>query len=197
MITGTYPTADKDAVQLAAWQFQAKFGGHNPSSHRPGFLSQTLVEYVPGPHMEKAGRKGAAEWEQLIFHKHAFSTSGVPRETYCGLLAKRDYYGAVMFAVKQKYDRSLPRKLFLGISRRGILLLRIPTDPINDDMETLARFPLVSEHRLSGQGRGQFAATRLSRRCCLLISALRLSPPPTHAGRHLPLGVQARRELLL
>jgi hypothetical protein len=40
VITGAYPTNEKDAVQLAAWQFQAKFGGHNPSSHKPGFLSQ-------------------------------------------------------------------------------------------------------------------------------------------------------------
>lgn len=63
------------------------------------------------------------------------------------MLAKRDYFGAVLFAVKQKYDRTLPRKLFLGISRRGILLLRIPTDPINDDMETLARFPLADIYR--------------------------------------------------
>jgi hypothetical protein len=104
------------------------------------------VEYVPGPHLDK-GAKAPSAWEALIFHKHAFSTAASPREAYTGLLSKRDYYGAVLFAVKQKYDRSLPRKLFLGISRRGILLLRIPTDPINDDMETLARFPLADIYR--------------------------------------------------
>lgn len=214
VITGAYPTAEKDAVQLAAWQFQAKFGGHNPASHKPGFLSQvraggggvavrrrrarsfagaalgctlcdasaitplsrprppsfaavpprrataqTLVEYVPGPHLDK-GSKAPPAWEALIFHKHAFSTAASPREAYTGLLSKRDYYGAVLFAVKQKYDRSLPRKLFLGISRRGILLLRIPTDPIADDMETLARFPLADIYRCVPPGGRIYGAER-------------------------------------
>lgn len=48
VITGAYPTSEKDAVQLAALQFQVKFGPHNPSSHKPGFLTDTLVEYIPG-----------------------------------------------------------------------------------------------------------------------------------------------------
>ncbi len=214
IITGTYPTTEKDAVQLAAWQFQAKFGGHNPASHRPGFLTQSLVEYVPGPYMERAGKKSSPDWEQLIFHKHAFSTSGTPREAYATLLAKRDYYGAVMFAVKQKYDRQLPRKLFLGISRRGILLLRIPVDPLVEDMETLARFPLVracvracARVRSStchcaavSRARGllPLAAPTLPNERRALLPPLP-SPPLVRggAGGHLPVGVQAGRELLL
>lgn len=48
VITGAYPTVEKDAIALAALQFQAKFGMHNPSSHKPGFLKNMIVEYIPG-----------------------------------------------------------------------------------------------------------------------------------------------------
>ena len=119
---------------------------HNPSSHRPGFLTSTLVEYIPQPHLASGG-KGEEQWEQLLFHKHAYSTTDKPREAYLAILSKRDYYGAVLFAVKQKYDRSLPRKLYMGISRRGIVLLRIPTSATEGDMETFARFPLADIYR--------------------------------------------------
>lgn len=40
--------------------------------------------------------KTQTEWEAQLFHKHAFSTTTVPREQYLTLLSKRDYYGAVM-----------------------------------------------------------------------------------------------------
>lgn len=146
VISGTYPTTEKDAVQLAAFQFQAKFGVHNPASHKVGFLTSTIVEYIPGPHLESAG-KTAQQWEELIFHKHAFSTTKDPKEAYCTMLAKRDYYGCVLFAVKQKYDRAFPRRLYLGISRRGIVLLRIPKTQLEGEMETLARFPLADIYR--------------------------------------------------
>ncbi len=32
IITGTYPCSEEEAVQLAALQFQVKFGKHNPAS---------------------------------------------------------------------------------------------------------------------------------------------------------------------
>lgn len=41
IITGTYPCSEEEAVQLAALQFQAKFGKHNPASY-----VQSLVPFV-------------------------------------------------------------------------------------------------------------------------------------------------------
>lgn len=146
VITGTYPTTDKEAVALAALQFQAKFGVHNSSSHKPGFLTNMIQEFIPGPHLEKK-LQGVADWEKLLFHKHAFSTSVTPREAYLDTLKKREYYGAVLFAVKQKYDRSMPKKVFLAIGRQGILLLRIPRSFTEGDMETLARYNLSDIYR--------------------------------------------------
>lgn len=146
VITGTYPTTDKEAVALAALQFQAKFGIHNSSSHKPGFLTNMIQEFIPGPHLEKKVQ-GVADWEKLLFHKHAFSTSVTPREAYLDTLKKREYYGAVLFAVKQKYDRSMPKKVFLAIGRQGILLLRIPRSFTEGDMETLSRYNLSDIYR--------------------------------------------------
>jgi hypothetical protein len=146
VITGTYPATDKEAVALAALQFQAKFGAHNSSSHKPGFLTNMIQEFIPGPHLEKRVQ-AVADWEKLLFHKHAFSTSTTPREGYLESLKKREYYGAVLFAVKQRYDRAMPKRVFLAIGRQGILLLRIPKSFTEGDMETLARFNLSDIYR--------------------------------------------------
>lgn len=146
VVTGNYPTTEKEAIQLAALQFQARFGPHNPASHKPGFLTGTIAEYLPAAHLEKGG-KTTTQWEELIFHKHAFSTTSQPREMYLAMLTKRDYYGAVLFAVKQKYDRAIPKKIYLGISRRGITLLKIPKTATEDGMETVAQFALADIYR--------------------------------------------------
>ena len=37
IITGTYPCSEEEAVQLAALQFQAKFGKHNASRYAWSF----------------------------------------------------------------------------------------------------------------------------------------------------------------
>jgi hypothetical protein len=63
------------------------------------------AEFVPAPHLEKEPKKTVEAWEQMIFHKHAFSTTSTPRELYLETLKKRDYYGAVFFAVKQRFIR--------------------------------------------------------------------------------------------
>ncbi len=71
----------------------------------------------------------------------------VPREAYLAALSTRDYYGAALFVVKQTYTRVHPRKLLLGISRRGILLLKIPKSPTDGVMETLSKYPLADIYR--------------------------------------------------
>ncbi len=147
MITGSFPTSEKEAIALAALQFQAKFGQHNSASHKPGFLKNILMEYVPGPHLEKAPVKTTEQWEQLIFHKHAFSTTQTPREAYLDILRKREYYGAVFFGVKQRYDRTLPKRVFMAISRRGIFIIRIPQTFTEGDMEVLGVYALADIYR--------------------------------------------------
>ena len=61
IISGLYPASEKEVVALAAMQFQAKFGPFNASSHRPGFLTKAIVEYVPAEHLLK-GDKTVEAW---------------------------------------------------------------------------------------------------------------------------------------
>ena len=147
VITATYPTTEKDAVHLAALQFQAKFGQHNAASHKPGFLKNMLPEFMPAPHLDAASKKPVEAWEQQIFYKHAFSTTAAPREAYLDLLKKRDYYGAVFFAVKQRFTRNMPKRVFMAISRRGILLLKIPPNFTDHDLDLLGSYNLSDIYR--------------------------------------------------
>ena len=147
IITGTYPCNYSDAVQLAALQLQSKFGEHKPAVHKMGYLTNTLHEYVPAPWTD-ADSFDKADFEAQVYQKHAISMTANPMEAYLNVVSRRDYYGCVLFGVKQRYDRALPKKLFLGIARQGILLLRIPksfTD--SDSMETLAQYPLADIFR--------------------------------------------------
>ena len=147
IITGTYPCNQTDAEQLAALQLQSKFGAHNPATHKEGFLTNTMHEYVPAPWMD-GGELDLPAFERAVYTKHAISMTETPMEAYLNVVSRRDYYGCVLFGVKQRYDRSLPKKMFLGIARQGILLLRIPKDFTDSDgMETLAQYPLADIYR--------------------------------------------------
>jgi hypothetical protein len=68
VICGLYPTAEKDVVALAAMQFQAKFGNFNRDSHRAGFLSAFIAEYVPADHLN-SGAQTVEAWENLCVEK--------------------------------------------------------------------------------------------------------------------------------
>lgn len=147
--TGVYPCNHADAVLLAALQIQAKFGAHNPATHKPGFLDNVFVEYIPAPLREKDPAT-PREWQEEIFKRHAVSMTENPMSAYLNLVSRRDYFGTTLFAVKQRSTKSLPKRLFLAIGRRGILLLKIPKDFTNSDgMETLAEFPLADIYRWS------------------------------------------------
>ncbi len=65
----------------------------------PGFLTDSLVEYIPGPHLALPG-KTPADWEKAIFQKHSRSVTELPMQTYMNVIAKREYYGATLFAAK-------------------------------------------------------------------------------------------------
>ena len=149
VINGFYPTNEKDAVALAAIQFQAKFGAFNSNTHRPGFLTKLVQEFFPTELLRVTGKeaKTAEQWETLLFHKLAFSTTATPREAYLDTLKRRDYYGSSFFVVRQRFDRNLPKKLFLAVSRRGILLLKIPKSYTEGEMETIASFKLADVYR--------------------------------------------------
>lgn len=87
VITGIYPVEDQMALKLAALQVQARFGDHDPAtcaqqalaspslaalthpsrpSHKIGFLTQRLREFIPAP-LFRMSSKSAEAWETLLW----------------------------------------------------------------------------------------------------------------------------------
>jgi len=84
-------------------------------------------------------------WETELYAKAALLTPATAMKEYVEYLRYRDYFGAVLFGVKQKFQKDvslLPKRIFLGISRKGILLLRIPTSYTTRTMTTFKCYPL-------------------------------------------------------
>ena len=65
VITGRYPTTSEQALELGAIHFIFKFGEYNPESHRPGFLGNRIVEFIPIKHLR--GGAAVTEWENNLF----------------------------------------------------------------------------------------------------------------------------------
>lgn len=68
--------------------------------HKPGFLSKTLLEYIPGTIIRS---KPPEEWETEIFAVHEKLTctdKNEARQQYLDLCGKLDYYGCSLFAVR-------------------------------------------------------------------------------------------------
>lgn len=85
------------------------------------------------------------EWERNLYVKVATLDTSTPMKDYIEYLRYRDYYGAMLFAVKQKWERDptvMPKRIFLGISRQGVLFLKIPENYTSRSMSTFKRFPL-------------------------------------------------------
>ena len=85
------------------------------------------------------------EWEASLYASVARVDTATPMKDYIEHLRYRDYFGSVVYAVKQKFEKDpevLPKRVFMGISRQGILLLRIPENYTSRSMTTFRRFPL-------------------------------------------------------
>lgn len=144
VISGIYPIELDDVATLAALQLQNKFGDHNPDTHKVGFLTNSLLEYIPNPWFKK---RTPEDWEALLFEKHAAVSTADPMLDYIAFLSERDYYGCTLFGVKQLFDRKIPKTILLGVNHRGVLLLK-PADMVASmEMVTLAVHPLSDIYR--------------------------------------------------
>lgn len=66
-------------------------------SHRIGFITNAIVEYIPGPHMQA---KATEEWERLLYEQHAKLRLEDPVALYLIEMRKRPYYGGILFGVR-------------------------------------------------------------------------------------------------
>jgi hypothetical protein len=90
------------------------------------------------------------EWERTVYSKAATLDGAHPMKDYVEHIRYRDYFGAMLFAVKQKFEPNIaviPKVIFLGISRQGILFLKVPTSYTAHTMTTFKRFPLGDIYR--------------------------------------------------
>jgi hypothetical protein len=88
IITGRYPTNQEEGLSLGATHFILKFGKYNANKHKPGFLGNRIVEFVPIKLLKSAinaeeaaatpsptKKKGAAnassllEWETALLER--------------------------------------------------------------------------------------------------------------------------------
>uniref|UniRef100_A0A7S1CBC4 WW domain-containing protein n=1 Tax=Bicosoecida sp. CB-2014 TaxID=1486930 RepID=A0A7S1CBC4_9STRA len=146
IISGIYPVKLDDVAMLAALQLQNKFGDHNPDSHKPGFLTQSLLEYIPNPWFNIRTPK---EWEEKLFVAHSELSTTTPMADYVAFVSGREYYGSTLFGVRQKFDRKMPKTLLLGVNAKGVLLLKPGKPPQKDDVEAATEMVVLASHPLS------------------------------------------------
>ncbi len=130
VVTDRYPVKEKDSVVLAALQLQATHGDYKPNVHIPGWLSDTIVQYIPTSFVTndnaKIDKKIVQEWEDRIMGKYRkFNgfTQLESRSNYLQLVQEWTFYGATFFTVEQRQFKDYPSPLSLGITCEGLLLL--------------------------------------------------------------------------
>lgn len=69
IITGRYPTTIEEALDLGAIHFLFKFNEFKPSSHKVGFLSSRIVEFIPIKHLKSGSSGSISDWEARLFDR--------------------------------------------------------------------------------------------------------------------------------
>lgn len=144
VIAGLYQVEIEMAVRLGALQLFAKFGAHNAEKHKVGFLTSTLLEYIPSTLIRK---RTPEEWQEALFEHHAGLAIEDAEREYLNICSELEYYGCQLFGVKQLFDKKLQRHLILGVNRRGILLLKPADGVASNSMEMIAEHSLNDVYR--------------------------------------------------
>jgi hypothetical protein len=59
---GQYPTTSADSLVFGAIHFNLKFGTYNKDTHRPGFLGNRVVEFIPVKHLKTKSLGSLVGW---------------------------------------------------------------------------------------------------------------------------------------
>ena len=68
VIVGIYIIDQETAIKLAALLLLAKFGRHDRGKHKPGFLVDMLLDFIP---MYLLSARRPADWEAAMYLEHA------------------------------------------------------------------------------------------------------------------------------
>eukprot|EP01038_Epipyxis_sp_PR26KG_P006835 gene6835-9357_t len=143
VITGKYVVNVDEALELAAIHFLIKFLDYNPNNHRPGFLGNRIVEFIPVKLLKSDPNLN--EWEKKLFSKINqivsdaennklpnqnkliyFARQGqeiLPQRKYLDIIYSLPTFGITFFRVSQKQTKIFPENPFLGIYHEGIQVL--------------------------------------------------------------------------
>ena len=89
VITTSYKCSDELVIALAALRLQVQFGAHNTRVHKPGFLTDQLMEYVP---ISALGHLRPANWEDNIFSEHKALGNMSARQAKAKFLERSEFY---------------------------------------------------------------------------------------------------------
>ena len=130
IITGQYPCDFEEALKLGAIHFIYKFGEYQPMRHRPGFLGQRIVEFIPTKMLKS---KAFEQWEQLLFdnvreyynsnhgNKIDATSNKNPQHAYVRRIMNcTDHYGVTFFRASQNCTKLVPEKVILGVCATGL-----------------------------------------------------------------------------
>ena len=134
IITGNYPTNSEQVLEFGALHFSNKFGDFDNSRHRPGFLGERIIEFIPAKQLKQ---KTMEQWEQMLFdttrqyQQSNYGTGGVatapcderPQKVYVCKIFRLPLYGNTFFRAIQSSTDILPDKVILGIYHQGINVL--------------------------------------------------------------------------
>jgi talin len=108
ILSGKLPCTAEEAAQFGGISMQIKFGNHDPSKHKPGFIK--LKEFVP-PEFQKS-----KDIEKAIYKEHAIlsgTTELNAKFRYVQLVRSLKTYGTSFFLVK------VFPSFYLGTGRQG------------------------------------------------------------------------------
>jgi len=148
VITGRYPVTNEEALALGSIHFILKFGVFRPESHKPGFLGNRIVEFIPIKLLKTTGfedweKKLLLSVEQLSKEEVRVEIDGeegssgpvlfIDPDSEKLLSAEHKYMlhiyslkniaGSTFFRCTQKCTRNLPESVYLGIQPEGIDIL--------------------------------------------------------------------------
>ena len=118
IINGAYPCSEKLAIRLAAHQVQLTYGNYVPSKHHPGFLQDTLKDYLPREILAN-GVSTYLEARIYSFHRTLIGKSNFEvMESYLDQAQQIQTFGATLFLIKEKAGRTKR----IGVAEDGILI---------------------------------------------------------------------------
>lgn len=150
IITGRYPVNADEALMLGTIHFILKFGVFKPETHKPSFLGNRIVEFIP---IKLLKTTGFDEWEKKLLtsveklsqdaryeggtETEDDSNPGVlflfdaetdrllsPEHKYMQIVyAMKGIVGSSFFRCTQKCTRNLPETVYLGVQSEGIDIL--------------------------------------------------------------------------